>query len=238
MSLLDEAGGIKYDEMPDKTQELVDQKAKEYKEADVEVVDSLKYEGETHEDVAVAYIGEGTVPQLIYDNTDLENDKRAAFLGNAAAATIDKALQELDEEGVSEYIMVESGTVDPVSDEVGLMRPLGAVNDAAEYMADQEIDDRIGQYLEQVNEELETDKAQEFFEQKYKDSLEAAKGNEELVSAYKELQSIQQGVEEVDDEIVEEVNEATVNTDISLETVFSDSMKDYATVSLTDRREF
>ena len=181
MSLLGEAGGIKYDEMPDKTQELVEQKAKEYKEANVEVVDSLKYEGETHEDVAVAYIGEGTVPQIIYDNTDLENDQQSTFLGNAAAATIDKALQELDEEGVSQYIVAEAGTVDPVSDEVELMRPLGAVNDAAEYMADQEFEDRIGQYLEQVNEELETDEAQEFFEQTYKDALEAAKDNEELV---------------------------------------------------------
>ena len=52
------------------------------------------------------------------------------------------------------------------------------------------------------------------------------------------LQIIQQEVEEVDDEIVEEVNEATVNTDISPETVFSDSMKDYATISLPDRMNF
>lgn len=236
MGMFGEAGGIKYDEMSDQLQDVVDQKAETYEDKNVQVVDTLSYGGEQHEDVAVAYVGDGTVPQVLYDNVDLEEDSQMVMAGNVAAASIDHAMQNLDEEGVPQYVVMEAGTGEPVSEEVQSMRPLGAVNDASDYFQSQEFNDRLEAHMNELNQSLNTSEAREFVSETYQDMIESAPAEDDPLSLQREaMERLNERAGKADEEVLEDVNNAVEEGDIRMETVFADSMRDHSTVSMTDR---
>lgn len=236
MGMLGESGGIKYGDMADEIQQMVDQKAETYQDKNTQVLDSVEFAGEQHEDVAIAYVGEGTTPQVLYEGTDLEDDNQAVIAGNMAASAMDNALQSLDDDGAAQYLVVEADSGNPVSEDV-LQTPLRAVTEAAGYMQSQEFDDRMAAHMQQMDEALESPEARKLFEGPYRDIIESerAGGEDALGLRAEAFDRLEQRVEEADQYVIDEVEEAAGQNDVRLETVFADSMRDHSNVMLSER---
>lgn len=228
--------GILYDDLSESQSPDFEEKAVSFADSNVSFERGFEYNG-FHTDIVVIRANENDIPESLYDTVDLLDDHKTSMYANMGAAVVDHAMQFFDNqnsvgnkihpEDAENYIIIDEDGDKPISNGVDDFSPLNVVEDFSNYIEDIELSERIDGFYDSLMDELNSSSVV-YSIREVQNKLDG-QDFEELSGRNRErmfMQEVSKQLKNSGD--VERLKKAFNELDIRLETVFSDSMGEYA----------